>query len=50
VVWLNPLKGDERYQPLARGMSAALPFVDVFLPGHDFTSLESFTTVLRELA
>lgn len=49
VVWLNPLKGDDRYQPLARGMSAALPFVDVFLPGHDFTSLEALAGVLREL-
>ncbi|MFP5320017.1 MAG: vWA domain-containing protein [Acidimicrobiia bacterium] len=49
VVWLNPLKGDERYQPLARGMSAALPHVDVFLAGHDFTSLESLAGVLREL-
>lgn len=49
VVWLNPLKGDDRYQPLAQGMSAALPFVDVFLPGHDFTSLEALAGVLREL-
>ncbi len=49
IVWLNPLKGDDRYQPLARGMSAALPFVDVFLAGHDFTSLEAFARGLREL-
>ncbi len=50
IVWVNPLKGDERYQPLARGMSAALPFVDLFVAGHDFSSLESFASVLRELA
>ena len=30
VIWLNPLKGDPTYEPLARGMHAALPFVDVF--------------------
>ncbi|MFI5796622.1 VWA domain-containing protein [Streptomyces sp. NPDC051677] len=40
VVWLNPLKGDPRYRPLARGMAAALPYIDVFLPGHNLASLE----------
>ena len=29
VVWLNPLKEDPAYEPLARGMQAALPHVDV---------------------
>ncbi|MFC5992860.1 VWA domain-containing protein [Pseudonocardia hispaniensis] len=41
VVWLNPLKGDPRYQPVQRGMAAALPHVDVFLPGHNLASLEA---------
>ena len=41
VVWLNPLKGSPRYEPLARGMAASLPFVDVFLPGHNLESLEA---------
>jgi uncharacterized protein with von Willebrand factor type A (vWA) domain len=40
VVWLNPLKGGAEYQPLARGMAAALPHVDVFLAGHNLASLE----------
>jgi hypothetical protein len=40
VVWLNPLLGDPRYEPTARGMEAALPFVDAFLPAHDLASLE----------
>jgi uncharacterized protein len=40
VVWLNPLLGDPRYQPTARGMEAALPFVDRFLPAHNLESLE----------
>jgi uncharacterized protein len=43
VVWVNPLKGSPRYQPLARGMAASLPFVDVFLPGHNLESLEALS-------
>jgi hypothetical protein len=41
VVWLNPLKEDPAYEPLARGMRAALPHVDVFLSGHNLASLEA---------
>ena len=40
VIWVNPLKGDPRYEPLARGMAAALPHVDTFLAGHNLASLE----------
>jgi uncharacterized protein with von Willebrand factor type A (vWA) domain len=40
IVWLNPLLGDPRYEPTARGMAAALPHVDAFLPAHDLASLE----------
>jgi uncharacterized protein with von Willebrand factor type A (vWA) domain len=40
VVWLNPLKEDPAYEPLARGMRAALPYVDVFIGGHNLASLE----------
>jgi len=40
LVWLNPLLGDPRYQPTARGMAAALPFIDCFAPAHDIRSLE----------
>ena len=40
VVWVNPLKGAPQYQPLARGMAAALPHIDVFLAGHNVASLE----------
>lgn len=49
VVWVNPLKGDPRYQPLARGMAAALPFVDVFVSGHDLASLEVLSDLLPDL-
>jgi uncharacterized protein len=46
VVWVNPLKGDPAYEPLAGGMRAALPHVDRFLAGHDVASLEALGTVL----
>jgi uncharacterized protein len=46
VVWVNPLKGNPQYQPLAGGMRAALPYVDRFLPGHNLRSLEELAAVL----
>jgi hypothetical protein len=46
VVWANPLKGSPRYEPLARGMAAALPSVDVFLSGHNLESLEELGRTL----
>jgi uncharacterized protein len=39
LLWLNPLLGLKEYQPIARGMSAALPHVDVFAPAHNVESL-----------
>jgi uncharacterized protein with von Willebrand factor type A (vWA) domain len=32
IIWLNPLAGTKDYQPSCQGMSAALPYVDYFLP------------------
>jgi uncharacterized protein len=49
LVWVNPLAGDPRFEPSQRGMAAALPHVDVFLPGHDLASLESLSEVLGSL-
>ncbi len=46
VVWVNPLKGNPEYQPLAGGMRAALPYVDRFLSGHNLRSLEELAVVL----
>ncbi len=46
VIWLNPLLGDSRYQPLARGMEAALPHVDHFASAHNLQSLERFLHAL----
>ena len=39
ILWLNPLLGLKDYQPLTRGMAAALPYVDVFAPAHNLDSL-----------
>ena len=41
VIWLNPLLGSEGYEPVTRGMQAALPFVNVFAPAHDLASLRA---------
>lgn len=49
IVWVNPLKGDPAYEPLARGMRAALPHIDVFLAGHDLSSLETLSGLLPAL-
>jgi uncharacterized protein with von Willebrand factor type A (vWA) domain len=47
VVWVNPLKGDPRFEPLAGGMRAAYPYVDRLVSGHDVASLEALGTILR---
>ena len=49
VVWLNPLQEDPAYEPLARGMKAALPHVDVFASGHSLASLEEVAAALARL-
>lgn len=49
LVWLNPLLGRASYEPLTRGMQAALQFVDDFLPAHNLASLEDLARHLRAL-
>jgi uncharacterized protein with von Willebrand factor type A (vWA) domain len=49
VVWLNPLTGREGFAPVARGMRAALPFVDLFAPAHDLESLAGLERYLARL-
>jgi uncharacterized protein len=46
VLWLNPLAGDRRYEPTARAMAAALPYVDRLLPAHNLESLERLLPLL----
>jgi uncharacterized protein with von Willebrand factor type A (vWA) domain len=47
LVWLNPLKAHAEYEPLTRGMSAALPHVDDFLAGNSLASLEQLAVLLE---
>jgi uncharacterized protein with von Willebrand factor type A (vWA) domain len=46
IVWVNPLKASEGYAPLARGMAAALPYVDEFVEGHSVAALEELAAVV----
>ena len=49
LIWLNPLLGSEGYQPLTRGMAAALPHVDDFLAAHNLKALEDLGLLLAGL-
>ncbi len=49
LIWLNPLLGAPEYEPLTRGMQAALPYVDDFLPVHNLASLEELADHLATL-
>lgn len=48
VIWLNPLKAAPAYEPLARGMAAALPHTDHFLAGHSLRSLAELAALLGD--
>lgn len=49
IVWLNPLKGMKEYEPLARGMQSALPYIDVFASAHNLESLLSLEKTFRHV-
>lgn len=46
VVWVNPLRASPGYEPIARGMAAALPHVDLFLDGHSLDSLQTLADAI----
>jgi uncharacterized protein len=51
LVWLNPLAADPRFEPLTRGMRAAMPHLDRLLPGNTIASLEQLADLMEgELA
>lgn len=50
LIWLNPLIGTTGYEPLTRGLVAALPFVDDFLPARTLTNLADLALHLNALA
>jgi len=49
LIWLNPLLGSEGYEPLTRGMAAALPHCDDFLAAHNVAALEDLGRLLAGL-
>ena len=49
LIWLNPLLGSPGYEPLTRGMQAALPLVDDFMPAHNLASLEALAGSLERV-
>lgn len=49
IVWLNPMIGWEGYAPEAKGIKAALPFVDLYAPAHTLASLADLETYLAKL-
>ena len=49
IIWLNPLIGWRDYSPQARGMQAALPYVDLFAPAHNLQSLAALERYLAKI-
>lgn len=49
VIWLNPLKGWASYAPVARGMAAALPHLDVFAAASTLEDLAALEPQLKRL-
>lgn len=49
LIWLSPLLGTVDYRPLTRGLVAALPFVDDFLPARTLGNLEDLARYLNDL-
>ncbi|MGB6914589.1 MAG: VWA domain-containing protein [Pseudolabrys sp.] len=49
IIWLNPLIGWRDYSPQARGMQAALPYVDLFAPAHNIESLAALEPYLARI-
>jgi uncharacterized protein len=49
IVWLNPLIGWRDYSPRARGMQAALPYIDLFAPANNLESLAALEPYLARI-
>jgi uncharacterized protein with von Willebrand factor type A (vWA) domain len=49
VIWLNPLLGLPNYRPINKGMAAALPYIDYFLPAHNLRSLLALGKLIHTL-
>jgi uncharacterized protein with von Willebrand factor type A (vWA) domain len=49
IIWLNPLLASENYEPLCKGMQAALPYLDLFLSVHNVNSLVALGRTLQRM-
>ena len=49
LIWLNPLKGMKGYQVRTRGMLAALPEINHFMPAHTVDSLLELENILADV-
>jgi uncharacterized protein with von Willebrand factor type A (vWA) domain len=49
IIWLNPLLASENYEPLCKGMQAALPYLDLFLSVHNVNSLIALGRTLQKM-
>jgi uncharacterized protein with von Willebrand factor type A (vWA) domain len=49
VVWVNPRKQSQQYQPLVGAMAAALPYVDAFVSGHSFEAMSDVVLAIRRV-
>ncbi|WP_299554734.1 VWA domain-containing protein [uncultured Tateyamaria sp.] len=49
LIWLNPLKGWADYAPVAKGMAAALPYLDAFKPANTLADLADLAALEQEL-
>jgi uncharacterized protein with von Willebrand factor type A (vWA) domain len=49
LVWLNPLAAHPEFEPLTRGMRAAVPYTDELLAGNSLASLEQLAVILEEI-
>jgi uncharacterized protein with von Willebrand factor type A (vWA) domain len=47
IVWVNPQKKHASYEPLARGMAAALPYLDAFMEGHNLRSIAAVADAIE---
>jgi hypothetical protein len=49
IIWLNPLLASDNYEPLCKGMQAALPYLDLFLSVHNVNSLVTLGRTLQKM-
>ena len=46
IIWANPHRGKDGYQPVQQGIKAILPHVDSFVGGHSLTSFKELLVVM----